>query len=144
MGGFVEYVATFISDTKQALSTTKCNVTASSKTVGEAIVKRWKEKGIMIHFALRVKALGVGLGAGVRRNATVMRTRLTNYMARVTRFKRLRKVESIPQGWSGLACGLSHIATPLWAYRVVYSGHRGKPRGPRRRQELAREGRILT
>ena len=48
----------------------------------------------MIHFALRVKALGVGLGAGVRRNATVMKTRLTNFMARVTRFKKAK------EGWS--------------------------------------------
>ena len=85
-------MATFIADTKEALSATICNVAASSKSVGEAIVKRWKDKGIIIHFALRVKALGVGLGAGVRRNATVMQTRLTNFMARVTRFRRLKKV----------------------------------------------------
>ena len=44
MGGFIEYVAAFIFDTKQALSTTKCNVTASSKAVGDAIVMRWKKR----------------------------------------------------------------------------------------------------
>lgn len=31
MGGFIEYVAEFITDTKQALSTSKSNTTASSK-----------------------------------------------------------------------------------------------------------------
>ena len=92
MGGFIEYVADFISETKQALSTTKSNVTASTKAVGDALVERWKKGGIIIHYLHRVKALGVGMGAGVRRNATVMRTRLSNFMARVVRFRRLRKV----------------------------------------------------
>ena len=92
MGGFIEYVAEFITDTKQALSTTKSNVTASSKWVGDALVERWKKKGIQIHFKHRVKALGVGLGVGVRRNAAVMRARLSNFIARVARFRRLRKV----------------------------------------------------
>ena len=32
------------------------------------------------------------MGAGVRRNAAVMRTRLSNFIARVSRFRRLRKV----------------------------------------------------
>ena len=56
------------------------------------MVARWKKKGISIHYQQRAKALGAGMGAGVRRNATVMRTRLTNFMARVVRFRRLRKV----------------------------------------------------
>ena len=64
MGGFIEYVADFISDTKQALSTTKSVVTASSRAVGEELVARWKKKGIIIHYQHRVKALGVGMGAG--------------------------------------------------------------------------------
>jgi len=92
MGGFIEYIADFIAGTKQALSDTKSNVTSSSRQVGEALVTRWKKNGIIIHFQLRVKALGVGFGAGVRRNATVMRARLRNFVARVTRFRRLRKV----------------------------------------------------
>ena len=92
MGGFIEYIADFIAETKQALSTTKSNLTASSKGVGEALIARWNKKGIIIHFQQRVKALGVGMGAGVRRNATVMRTRLTNFTARIARFRRLRKV----------------------------------------------------
>ena len=92
MGGFIEYVADFIRATGQILSPTKSNITASSKWVGEALVDRWKKKGILISFKDKVKALGVGLGAGVRRNAGVMRTRLSNFMTRFTRIRRLRKV----------------------------------------------------
>ena len=92
MGGFIEYVAEFVNRTKQALSDTKSNITASSKWVADVLVERWSKKGIVITFKPRVKALGVGLGAGVRRNATVMRTRLKNFTARLPRFRRLRKV----------------------------------------------------
>ena len=48
MGGFIEYVADFISSTRQVLSTTKSNVTASSRWVGMALVARWKRQGISI------------------------------------------------------------------------------------------------
>ena len=44
MGGFIEYVADFITDTKQALSTTKSASTDSSRVVGEELVARWKKK----------------------------------------------------------------------------------------------------
>ena len=83
LGGFIESIAAFVSSTKQMLSTTKSNVTASSRWVGEALVARWAKKGILIHYKSRVKSLGVGLGAGVRRNAEVMRTRLSNFTARL-------------------------------------------------------------
>ena len=92
MGGFIEHVAQFITQTGQKLSTTKSNVTSLNKWVGEALVARWKKSGITVQFKKRVKALGVGLGAGVRRNVGVMRNRLGNFAARITRFRRLRKV----------------------------------------------------
>ena len=41
--------------------------------------------------AKRVKTLGTGLGAGVRRNIQVMKGRLTPFAARVGRFRRLGK-----------------------------------------------------
>ena len=40
MGGFIEYIADFITGTKQALSDVKSNVTASSRQVGEALVAK--------------------------------------------------------------------------------------------------------
>ena len=43
-------------------------------------------------YAKKVKALGVGLGAGVRRNVDVMRHRLKTMKKRVPRFRRLRKL----------------------------------------------------
>jgi len=92
MGGFIEHVAQFITQTGQKLSTTKSNVTSFNKWVGEALVARWKKSGITVQFKKRVKALGVGLGAGVRRNVGVMKNRLGNFAARKTRFRRLRKV----------------------------------------------------
>ena len=45
------------------------------------------------------------MGVGVRRNATIMRTRLTNFMARVTRFRRLRKA-GVNKAIMGVPCGL--------------------------------------
>ena len=39
-----------------------------------------------------VKSLGVGLGAGVRRNTKVMATRIQNLAARVHRFRMLRQL----------------------------------------------------
>ena len=51
-----------------------------------------EEKGILIKFRRNVKAFGVGLGAGIRRNVAVARGRLQGYSARVARFRRLRKI----------------------------------------------------
>ena len=53
MGGFIEYIADFVSNTGQFLSTTKSNVAASSKNVGEALVATWKNKGLLITFQRR-------------------------------------------------------------------------------------------
>ena len=57
---FIEYIADCVSNTGQVLSTTKLNVTASSKKVGEALVARWKKEGLSITFQSKVKALRVG------------------------------------------------------------------------------------
>ena len=50
------------------------------------------EKGILIKYARKVKALGVGLGAGVRRNVDILRQRLKTMKKRVPRFRRLWKL----------------------------------------------------
>ena len=52
----------------------------------------WAEAGIFVRYAKKVKALGVGLGAGVRRNVDVARHRLKMMKKRVPRFRRLRKI----------------------------------------------------
>ena len=46
--------------------------------------------GIRIQLSNRVRALGVGLGAGVRRNMTILKKRYHNYKARIGRFRKLR------------------------------------------------------
>ena len=47
--------------------------------------------GIQVKVAARVISLGSGTGAGVRRNASKMRSRLKDFRARVPRFKALRR-----------------------------------------------------
>ena len=92
LGGFIEHVAMFVKDTDQELSSTKSLCTASHKEVGVQLCERWAAKGISIIYKERVKALGAGLGAGVRRNMTVLRERYHSYRRRIPKFRRLRKV----------------------------------------------------
>ena len=49
------------------------------------MVVEWKKVGIEIKFNKRVRALGVGLGVGVRRNMTILRQRYHKYRARIGR-----------------------------------------------------------
>ena len=67
-------------------------VTASTDELGKALVDLWQESGISIKYAKKVKALGVGLVAGVRRNVDIMKHRLRTMKKRVPRFRRLRKL----------------------------------------------------
>ena len=92
LGGFIETVAEFVSGTGQELSKTKSLVTATTTKIGEELCSRWKGKYIHTTFRKKVKALGLGLGAGIRRNVSVARGTLQGYSARVARFRRLRKV----------------------------------------------------
>jgi len=66
LGAFVEGIANFIKGTGQALSKTKCVCTTTTKELGDMLETRWKD--LQIKAVKRVKALGVGLGAGIRRN----------------------------------------------------------------------------
>ncbi len=61
----------------------KCNCTATADAVGNDIAIRMKEFGVV--FMRRVKSLGVGLGAGKRRNATVQKTRLGKFVQKLRR-----------------------------------------------------------
>ena len=90
LGGFIQHVADFVYNTGQELSKTKCLCTATTTELGKALTRKWGQ--LNIKFARKVKALGVGLGAGVRRNMGVMRSRLGKFRKRLGRFRRLRKV----------------------------------------------------
>ena len=73
LGGFIEAVATFVITTGQELSGTKSLCTASLKELGKELCDRWAKAGISIQYKDRVRALGAGLGAGVRRNMLVLK-----------------------------------------------------------------------
>ena len=90
LGGFIEYVAKFIGETQQELSKVKSFCSASCREVGEKLCRRWAVSGIIIKYVNKVKALGVGLGAGRRRNMKVVRSRLVAYSKRIPGFRRLR------------------------------------------------------
>ena len=72
------------------MSDTKSVVTASTDRLGKKMEKIWEGTGI--RYVKQVKALGVGLGAGARRNVDVLKLRLKNMKKRVPRFRRLRKL----------------------------------------------------
>ena len=74
LGGFIEIVAKFIHDTGQELSSTKSVCTASSTELGKLLSEKWAK--LNITFQRKVKSLGVGMGAGVRRNVDVQKKRL--------------------------------------------------------------------
>ena len=84
-------ITNFIKRTGQALSKTKCVCTATSKELGDMLEARWAD--LQIKAVKLVKALGVGLGAGIRRNTSVLKKRLSRFRARLPRFRRLRQVK---------------------------------------------------
>ncbi len=71
-------------DLRLQLSTTKCQVVASSAAIGADIATGLAAYGV--RYVERAKSLGVGIAAGVRRNATVQKQRLRSFRARMARF----------------------------------------------------------
>ena len=144
LGGFIETVASFIEDTKQKLSKTKSLLTASTKKIGDLLCCRWKENGILIIFRKKTKALGVGLGAGVRRNVDVAKGRLQGYSARVARFRRLRKIgiDTARLLHTGLKA-MTYVAYIMGSL-MACSGRRGKSRLPLLPPVRERVGRTWT
>jgi hypothetical protein len=90
LGGFIEKVAKRVHDDDMELSQTKSVVTASNPQLGAEMVERLRPQAIK--HMLRVKSLGVGMAAGVRRNAGVLKDRLTQFKGRLPRFRALRVV----------------------------------------------------
>ena len=96
LGGFNDVVARRIHEDGMEVSQAKSVVSASSPSLGAAMVTSLRPHGIK--HTLRVKSLGVGLAAGVRRNVTVLNKRLKAFRKRLPKFKALRGVGSTPQG----------------------------------------------
>ena len=91
LGGFIGKMGTFIAGTGQELSPKKSVVVSSTLELSNSLCERWAEAGIKVTPQTRVKALGVGLAAGKRRNATVAKARLRKYQARLSRFRVLKR-----------------------------------------------------
>ncbi len=70
------------------LSPTKCKCTASSARIGAHVSAALRQYGVQ--YCARVKSLGVGLGAGRRRNTSVLKKRFGAFLPRVKRFRRVR------------------------------------------------------
>jgi hypothetical protein len=87
--GFIDVIADFFKTNRLELSSKKSVCTATTKKLGNKLVDKWKTHGIQ--FCERVKALGVGLAAGCRRNMEVLTKRLRTFAARTAKFRRLRK-----------------------------------------------------
>ena len=62
--------------------------TASSDDLWHKMADKWSEYGI--NYQRFVKSLGVGMGAGVRRNSRVMKKRFATFKLRIPLFRRLR------------------------------------------------------
>ena len=92
LGGFIEIIVDGFKANHFELSGTKSLVTASTDELGEMMVDLWQGSGICIKYAKKVKALRVGIGAGVRRNVDVMRHRFKTMKKRGPRFRRLGKL----------------------------------------------------
>ena len=77
---FINKVAVDIEDVGMELSRKKCVCTASSDDLGHRLAACWTDYGIK--YQRYVKSLGVGLGAGVRRNTRVMKKRVDDLKKR--------------------------------------------------------------
>ncbi len=87
---FVLCVCDGMTDALLEVSQRKSVCTASSDALGDLLANGLRRYAVQ--YARRVKSLGVGLGAGIRRNAQVVSRRLRAFRQRVPRFRRLRAV----------------------------------------------------
>ncbi len=85
---FVIYVCNQMTEDLLEVSAKKSMCTASSDALGTALAQGLQRYAIQ--YARRVKSLGTGLGAGVRRNAQVAQSRLRAFRQRLPRFRRIR------------------------------------------------------
>ena len=84
---FTNCVCQGIRDNLMQVSNTKSLCTASTFKLGADLQRRMCQ--FNIRFASRVTSLGSALGAGTRRNATVLKKRIGGFARRLPRFRRL-------------------------------------------------------
>ena len=90
LAGFVKNVAGSFVEAEMELSKTKSVCTASTESLGRKLEASLED--LSVTFEKTVKSLGVGLGAGVRRNTKVMAAIIRNLCARVHRFRMLKQL----------------------------------------------------
>ena len=88
--GFVRHVAHSFTEAEMELSKTKSVCRASTESLGRKLEELLKD--LCVTFEKAVKSLGVGLGAGVRRNTKVMAARIQSLAARVHRFRMMKQL----------------------------------------------------
>ena len=81
----LRYLLSVIGMLRMRLSDSMCFCCASNFRIARALAD--SVPGLVLRFAPRVASLGSALGAGSRRNMTVVRTRLENFRARKMRFR---------------------------------------------------------
>ena len=91
---FINGVAADIEGVGMELSRKKSICTANSDTLGKQLEECWTEIGVT--YQRYAKSLGVGMGAGIRRNAKVARARLHNFKKRIPLFRRLKNLRIDP------------------------------------------------
>ena len=80
-GGFVRHVPNSFTEAEMELSKTKSVCTASTEALGRRLEELLKD--LCVTFENTVKSLGVGLGAGVRRNTKVIAASIQSLAARI-------------------------------------------------------------
>lgn len=85
--GFLRSVCCRLTADGLEISPTKSQGTSSVGEVGRSIAAKFA--GFGVKFAQRVKALGIGLGAGVRLHTKVLRDRLHHFTKRIRRYRSL-------------------------------------------------------
>lgn len=105
LAGFGKVVCHQLALAEMEASKTKSICTASSRKLGLEVQAALSEHGIK--FEPYVKSLGIGLAAGVRRNAKVINQRLKTFKSRLPGYKKLARAghkHSIVLRTSGTAC----------------------------------------
>lgn len=89
LGGFFLAVCRGVTAAGMEISAKKSVCLASTRGLGEQLQRELSEFGVK--FVLKAKALGSGLGAGVKRNVLVLTQRLKQFKTRKSRYRLLKR-----------------------------------------------------